>query len=126
MMRGVSTWAVGVRTPDGEVDVQSFPLVSWTRRHRVFRLPVIRGVVALVQSLNIGFKALGMSANSQLEERGKLEMHGWFYRFETGETYELDGASRQFVSVDQKFENEIPMVFSLLIPVMLAVLLSRE
>jgi uncharacterized protein YqhQ len=68
MMRGVSTWAVGVRKPDGEIDVQSFPLVSWTRRHRVFRLPVIRGVVALVQSLNIGFKALGMSANSQLDE----------------------------------------------------------
>ncbi len=68
MMRGVSTWAVGVRKPDGEVDVQSFPLVSWTKRHRAFRLPVIRGVVALVQSLNIGFKALGMSANSQLDE----------------------------------------------------------
>jgi uncharacterized protein YqhQ len=68
MMRGVSTWAVGVRKPDGEIDVQSFPLVSWTKRHRVFRLPVIRGVIALVQSLNIGFKALGMSANSQLDE----------------------------------------------------------
>jgi uncharacterized protein YqhQ len=68
MMRGVSTWAVGVRKPDGEIDVQSFPLVSWTKRRRVFRLPVIRGVVALVQSLNIGFKALGMSANSQLDE----------------------------------------------------------
>jgi uncharacterized protein YqhQ len=68
MMRGVSTWAVGVRKPDGEIDVQSFPLVSWTKRHRVFRLPVIRGVVALVESLNIGFKALGMSANAQLDE----------------------------------------------------------
>jgi uncharacterized protein YqhQ len=68
MMRGVSTWAVGVRKPDGEVDVQSFPLVSWTKRHRIFRLPVIRGVIALVQSLNIGFKALGMSANAQLDE----------------------------------------------------------
>jgi uncharacterized protein YqhQ len=68
MMRGVSTWAVGVRMPDGEIDVQSFPLVSWTKRHRFFRLPVIRGVIALVQSLNIGFKALGMSANAQLPE----------------------------------------------------------
>jgi uncharacterized protein YqhQ len=68
MMRGVSTWAVGVRKPDGEIDVQSFPLVSWTKRHRVFRLPIIRGVVALVESLNIGFKALGMSANAQLDE----------------------------------------------------------
>jgi uncharacterized protein YqhQ len=68
MMRGVSTWAVGVRKPDGEIDVQSFPLVSWTKRHRAFRLPVIRGVVALVESLNVGFKALGMSANAQLDE----------------------------------------------------------
>jgi hypothetical protein len=60
MMRGVSTWAVAVRKPDGEIDVQSFPLVSWTKRHRVLRWPVIRGVVALVESLNIGLKALGM------------------------------------------------------------------
>jgi uncharacterized protein YqhQ len=68
MMRGVSTWAVAVRTPAGEIDVQSFPLVSWTNRHRVLRWPVIRGVVALVESLNIGFKALGMSANAQLPD----------------------------------------------------------
>ncbi|HET9738404.1 MAG TPA: DUF1385 domain-containing protein [Solirubrobacteraceae bacterium] len=68
MMRGVSTWAVATRKPDGEIDVQSFPLVSWTKRHRALRWPVIRGVVALVESLNIGFKALGMSANAQLPE----------------------------------------------------------
>jgi uncharacterized protein YqhQ len=68
MMRGVSTWAVAVRKPDGETGVQSFPLVSWTKRHRVLRWPVVRGVVALVESLNIGFKALGMSANAQLDE----------------------------------------------------------
>ena len=68
MMRGVSTWAVAVREPDGEVDVQSFPLVSWTKRHRVLRWPVVRGVVALAESLNIGFKALGLSVNAQQEE----------------------------------------------------------
>ena len=68
MMRGVSTWAVAVRKPDGEVDVQSFPLVSWTKRHRVLRWPVVRGVVALAESLNIGFKALGLSVNAQQEE----------------------------------------------------------
>jgi uncharacterized protein YqhQ len=79
MMRGVSTWAVGVRKPDGEIDVQSFPLVSWTKRHRAFRLPVIRGVVALVESLNIGFKALGMSANAQLpEEEEPISAAMWF------------------------------------------------
>jgi uncharacterized protein YqhQ len=68
MMRGVSTWAVAVRRPDGEIDVSSYPLVSWLKRHRAFRLPLVRGVVALVESLKIGLKALGISTNAQLEE----------------------------------------------------------
>ena len=68
MMRGVSTWAVAVRKPDGEIEVTSEPLVSWAKRHRVLRLPVIRGVVALGESLKIGFRALAISANAQLEE----------------------------------------------------------
>jgi uncharacterized protein YqhQ len=66
MMRGVSTWSVAVRTPDGEVEVTSEPLVSWAKRHRALRLPVVRGVVALAESLKIGFRALGISANAQL------------------------------------------------------------
>src|SRR5689334_11974354 len=76
MMRGVSTWAVAVRKPAqdgapdalGAIDVQSFPLVSWTKRRKVYRWPVIRGVVALAESLGIGLRALGISANAQLPE----------------------------------------------------------
>jgi uncharacterized protein YqhQ len=69
MMRGVSTWAVAVRKEEtGAIDIQSFPLVSWTKRHRVLRWPIIRGVVALVESLKIGFNALNISANAQLPE----------------------------------------------------------
>jgi uncharacterized protein YqhQ len=68
MMRGISTWAVAVRKPDGAIALQSFPLVSWAKRHRVYRLPVIRGVVALGESLSIGLRALGISANAQLPE----------------------------------------------------------
>jgi uncharacterized protein YqhQ len=87
MMRGVSTWAVAVRKPLpeqlreggldaeeaalGDIDVQSFPLTSVLKRHRWLRLPVIRGVVALGESLKIGFKALGISANAQLPEDEK-------------------------------------------------------
>src|SRR5829696_8838958 len=66
MMRGVSTWAVAVRKPDGEIEVTSEPLVSWAKRHRLLRLPVIRGVAALGESLKIGFRALGISANAQV------------------------------------------------------------
>ncbi len=68
MMRGVSTWAVAVRRPDGEIAVDSQPLVSWAKRSRILRLPVIRGVVALAESLKIGFRALAISANAQLVE----------------------------------------------------------
>jgi uncharacterized protein YqhQ len=67
MMRGVSTWAVAVRKPDGEIEVSSEPLVSWAKRNRILRWPVIRGVVALAESLKIGFRALAISANAQVE-----------------------------------------------------------
>jgi uncharacterized protein YqhQ len=76
MMRGVSTWAVAVRKPpaddgaEGGVDARSFPLVAWSRRRRIYRLPVIRGVVALVESLGIGMRALSISANAQLPDDG--------------------------------------------------------
>ena len=78
MMRGVSTWAVAVRKPrpegldagpgwaTGEIEVSSEPLVSWAKRHPVLRWPVIRGVIALVESLRIGFRALAISANAQI------------------------------------------------------------
>ncbi|MBV9421486.1 MAG: DUF1385 domain-containing protein [Solirubrobacterales bacterium] len=85
MMRGVSTWAIAVRKPPsvdrrglGPVAVQSFPLVSWTKRRRVYRWPVIRGVVALTESLAIGLRALGISANAQLpEEEQEISSKAW-------------------------------------------------
>jgi uncharacterized protein YqhQ len=73
MMRGVSVWAVAVRKPEGEIDVTSEPLVSWAKRNRVLRWPVIRGVVALAESLRIGFRALAISANAQIEPEGEEE-----------------------------------------------------
>jgi uncharacterized protein YqhQ len=71
MMRGVSSWAVAVRDLQGEIAVERFPLVPWVGRHRLLRLPVVRGVVALAESLGIGFKALGIAANAQLPEDEK-------------------------------------------------------
>jgi uncharacterized protein YqhQ len=80
----VNAWALAVRKPPaegealGEVDVQEFPLESWAKRHRIYRLPVIRGVVALVESLAIGMRALGLSANAQLpEEDMEISSGAW-------------------------------------------------
>ncbi len=82
MMRGISHWAVAVRKPTleqlrephrspeeaalGEIEVTAYPLKSALQRHRVLRLPIIRGIVALGGSLAIGFRALEVSANAQL------------------------------------------------------------
>ena len=77
MMRGIKTWAVACRAPApegspegtlGEIKLQTHELESVLKKHRVLRLPIIRGVVALGESLVIGFKALGISANAQLGE----------------------------------------------------------
>jgi uncharacterized protein YqhQ len=81
MMRGVKTWAVAVRKPApedaapgtlGEIAISTFPIKS-RRRRRLARLPVVRGVVALVESLSIGLRALGISANAQLPEDEKKD-----------------------------------------------------
>src|SRR6187551_2243051 len=82
MMRGVSTWAVTVRNPEGQVEISSEPLVPWAKRHRLWRVPVLRGVVALGESLKIGFRALAISANAQMEEDDegeKEEIGGWVW-----------------------------------------------
>src|ERR671924_688919 len=70
MMRGPSNWAVAVRKPDGEIAQVNQPIKSPMARHFVWRLPVIRGVVALGESLAIGFRALAISANYAAQEQG--------------------------------------------------------
>src|SRR5947208_1739727 len=67
MMRGPSNWSVAVRKPDGEIAQVSKPIVSPMTRHWALRLPVVRGVVALGESLAIGFRALAISANYAAE-----------------------------------------------------------
>jgi uncharacterized protein YqhQ len=74
MMRGASNWAVAVRKPDGDIAHISKPIVSPMTRHWVLRLPVIRGVVALGESLAIGFRALAISANYAAQEEGDEEV----------------------------------------------------
>jgi uncharacterized protein YqhQ len=71
MMRGPSNWAVAVRKPDGEIAQVNQTIKSPMARHRIWRLPVIRGVIALGESLAIGFRALAISANYQAQAEAK-------------------------------------------------------
>ena len=63
---------------EGEIEIQTFSIESWAKKHRLLRLPIIRGVVALAESMKIGFKALNISANAQLpEEQEPLSGGAW-------------------------------------------------
>ena len=80
MMRSPSFWAVAVRKPNGELADVWQPINSPMKRHWVFRLPVIRGVMALGESLGIGFRALAISTRFATEgEDGEegFELGGW-------------------------------------------------
>jgi uncharacterized protein YqhQ len=71
MMRGPSNWALAVRKPDGEIAEVNQPIRSVMARHWFFRLPVVRGVIALGESLAIGFRALAISANYAAQQEGE-------------------------------------------------------
>src|SRR3954453_8757145 len=71
MMRGPGNWAVAVRTPSGEIAQVSRQIDSQMARHWFFRLPIVRGVMALGESLAIGFRALAISANYAAQEEGQ-------------------------------------------------------
>ncbi len=75
MMRGPRHWAVAVRKPDGEIAHVAASIDPLAARHWLLRLPVVRGVVALGESLAIGFRALSVSANyaAQDAEEGDVE-----------------------------------------------------
>ena len=77
MMRGASTWAVAVRTPEGEVEVVTHDVPGWSERYRA--IPLLRGVMGLGESLSLGYKALAWSANRQVpdEEQVSDKAMGW-------------------------------------------------
>jgi uncharacterized protein YqhQ len=68
MMRGPRNWAVAVRKPDGAIAHVARTIDPLAARHWALRLPVVRGVVALGESLAIGFRALSVSANYAAQE----------------------------------------------------------
>ena len=71
MMRSPSSWAVAVRKPDGEIAEVVNEIASPMAKRRLWRLPVIRGIIALGESLAIGFRALAISANYAAQEEGE-------------------------------------------------------
>jgi uncharacterized protein YqhQ len=76
MIRGRRTVALACRRPDGGIYRYREPLRSPLVRSRVARLPFVRGVVVLWESLDYGIRMLMRSAEVQLNEEEQLGKGG--------------------------------------------------
>jgi uncharacterized protein YqhQ len=72
LMRSPNFWGMAVRTPSGDMDLRAERFRSITRRSKLFRLPIIRGVLSLGETLWLGMKALTLSTNIVLGEDQEL------------------------------------------------------
>jgi uncharacterized protein YqhQ len=72
MMRGTDRWAVAVRRPSGEIYLERHATSDLPRRVRLWRLPMFRGMFALVDALKVGTRALTISANESAEDEEQL------------------------------------------------------
>lgn len=67
MIRGRSAVVTAIRRPGGDIAIDSKP-VPTIEKSRARRIPFVRGVVVLFESLALGLKSLMYSANIALEE----------------------------------------------------------
>lgn len=63
MMRGERACAVAVRTPEGQIRIHQEPLNPTIYQSNLLKLPVLRGLKMLWDSLGLGMKALLWSAD---------------------------------------------------------------
>ena len=70
MMRGARTWAVAVRTPEGEIELAVHDAPQWAERWS--KVPLLRGVMGLAESMTLGMRALLWSAHRQLPEEERI------------------------------------------------------
>ena len=81
MMRGPKKTTVGVRKPDGSIELEEIEPLNLTKKYKLLRIPILRGVANMIDSLVTGNKALIMSADKALdgekvpeEEMSKLDI----------------------------------------------------
>ncbi len=68
MMRSPTSFAIAVRKPNGEIATLVEPLKLLSETSRLFKLPIIRGVITLISALFLGVRALNFSADMAMEE----------------------------------------------------------
>jgi uncharacterized protein YqhQ len=73
MMRAPHSYCVAVRKSDGEIVTGEKPLERLSEKHKIFKLPLIRGVATLCQAMKLGYDALRFSTNVAIEDLAAKE-----------------------------------------------------
>jgi len=71
LMKGPEHWGLSVRKPDGQIQSETWESFSRTKR-MPWKLPIVRGVVTMVEMMTIGFRALNKSAQIAVGEEEKI------------------------------------------------------
>ena len=71
MVRAPEAWAVAARRLDGVVVAERRPLPRLSTRTVAAKIPFLRGILVLVESLNLGFRSLAWSAEVASQEPGE-------------------------------------------------------
>jgi uncharacterized protein YqhQ len=71
LMKGPERWGLSVRKPDGQIQSETWESFSRTKR-MPWKLPIVRGVVTMVEMMTIGFRALNKSAQIAVGEEEKI------------------------------------------------------
>jgi len=72
MMRGPKWMAIAVRRPDGEIAIHREEVTSVMQRYPILRLPLLRGMVTMVEAMSVGISALMFSANQAMPDEEQL------------------------------------------------------
>ncbi len=110
MMRGPKRTTVAVRTDVNEIYTEDISITTLGQKFKAFKLPLLRGIAGLVDSMRLSYKALMLSANKaieagEIEEEEPTKFEKW---------------------IDEKFGDKflkVLMVFSAILGVLLAVFL---
>lgn len=78
MMRGPQKTAAAFVSHDGKVTAETFEVKTLREKYRILNLPLLRGMVTLIDSLRIGMKMLNTAADRYMEDVGEEEEPGRF------------------------------------------------
>lgn len=109
MMKNKNEYAIAVRKPDQQIEVKKEKYISFAEKHKIFKLPILRGMLAFVESMKIGMSTLTYSAS--------------FYEDETEPTKFEKGMDKIFKEKAEDIFTGITVVISVILAVALFILL---